>query len=256
MIDGGAFPPIEHAGRADAIRDRFDLAGVDALAVTDLTNVRWLTGFTGSNGTVAVLPDRMVLVTDPRYGSRSVDELAAAGVSADVLVGATRAAQRDLLVGALSGVTRVGAEAASLTYAGWNALAGDLTLVEADGLVEDGRRSKDRGEIARIAAACGYADAALAEVAITWYAWTVESRAWAVALGMLLGGAITHLGDRLFRDPGFARGHVVDFINYNGYFIGNIADIALVGGAIMIVVISLMGIASKPEPVVASGTDG
>lgn len=90
--------------------------------------------------------------------------------------------------------------------------------------------------------------AALAVVAITWYASQVKSRAWAVALGMLLGGAITHLGDRLFRDPGFARGHVVDFINYNGYFIGNIADIALVGGAVMLVIISLMGIASRPEP--------
>ena len=97
--------------------------------------------------------------------------------------------------------------------------------------------------------------AALAVVAITWYAWTVQSRAWAVALGMLLGGAITHLGDRLFREPGFARGHVVDFINYNGYFIGNIADIALVGGAVMIVVISIMGISAKPEPVVASDAD-
>ena len=91
--------------------------------------------------------------------------------------------------------------------------------------------------------------AALAVVAITWYAWTVQSRAWAVALGMLLGGAITHLGDRLFRDPGFARGHVVDFINYAGFFIGNIADIALVGGAAMIIIISLMGITAKPENV-------
>jgi len=97
--------------------------------------------------------------------------------------------------------------------------------------------------------------AALAVVAITWYASQVESRAWGIALGMLLGGAITHLGDRLFRDPGFARGHVVDFINYNGYFIGNIADIALVGGAIMIVIISLMGIASKPEPVETDSAD-
>lgn len=97
--------------------------------------------------------------------------------------------------------------------------------------------------------------AAIAVVAITWYAWTVQSRAWAVALGMLLGGAITHLGDRLFRDPGFARGHVVDFINYNGYFIGNIADIALVGGAIMIVIISIMGIAAKPEPATTSDAD-
>ena len=97
--------------------------------------------------------------------------------------------------------------------------------------------------------------AAIAVVAIIRFAWGVESRAWAFALGLLLGGAITHLGDRLFRDPGFARGHVVDFINYNGYFIGNIADIALVGGAILIVIISLMGIANRPEPVAASDAD-
>jgi signal peptidase II len=97
--------------------------------------------------------------------------------------------------------------------------------------------------------------AAIAVVAIIRYAWRVESRAWAFALGLLLGGAITHLGDRLFREPGFARGHVVDFINYGGYFIGNIADIALVGGAVMIVIISLMGIASRPDPVAASAAD-
>lgn len=91
--------------------------------------------------------------------------------------------------------------------------------------------------------------AAIAVVAIITFAWRVESRAWAFALGLLLGGAVTHLGDRLFRDPGFARGHVVDFINYAGYFIGNIADIALVSAAVMIVIISIMGITSRPEPV-------
>ena len=97
--------------------------------------------------------------------------------------------------------------------------------------------------------------AAIAVVAIVRFAWGIESRAWAFALGLLLGGAITHLGDRLFREPGFARGHVVDFINYGGFFIGNIADIALVGGAIMIVLISIMGIAAKREPVAASDAD-
>jgi len=97
--------------------------------------------------------------------------------------------------------------------------------------------------------------AAIAVVAIIRFAWGIESWAWAFALGLLLGGAITHLGDRLFREPGFARGHVVDFINYGGYFIGNIADIALVGGAVMIVIVSIMGIASKPEPVAARDAD-
>jgi len=84
--------------------------------------------------------------------------------------------------------------------------------------------------------------AAVAVVAIAWYAWRVRSRAWAVALGLLLGGATTHLGDRLFRQPGFGRGHVVDFIDYFGWFVGNIADIALVGGAVMIVILSILGL--------------
>ncbi|HZW40852.1 MAG TPA: signal peptidase II, partial [Agromyces sp.] len=63
-----------------------------------------------------------------------------------------------------------------------------------------------------------------------------------VALGLLLGGALTHLGDRLFRDPGFGRGHVVDFIGYGSLFIGNVADIAIVAGAVMILILTLAGI--------------
>lgn len=68
------------------------------------------------------------------------------------------------------------------------------------------------------------------------------SRGWAVALGLLLGGAVGNLVDRLVRDPGFARGHVVDFIDYAGFFVGNVADIAIVGAAIWIAVLSLLGI--------------
>ncbi|WP_448071713.1 signal peptidase II [Georgenia yuyongxinii] len=64
---------------------------------------------------------------------------------------------------------------------------------------------------------------------------------WAVALGMLLGGSLGNLYDRLFRDPGFAEGHVVDFISYGGYFIGNVADIAIVGAAILIGLLAVRG---------------
>jgi signal peptidase II len=96
--------------------------------------------------------------------------------------------------------------------------------------------------------------AGVAVVGIAWYSWRVRSRAWAVALGLVLGGATTHLGDRLFRQPGFGRGHVVDFIDYAGFFVGNVADIALVGGAVMIVVLSLVGLRAgdkqDDEPVV------
>jgi signal peptidase II len=70
----------------------------------------------------------------------------------------------------------------------------------------------------------------------------IGSRGWAIALGLLLGGAVGNLVDRIFREPGFARGHVVDFIDYAGFFVGNVADIAIVAAAVMIVVLSLLGI--------------
>jgi signal peptidase II len=67
------------------------------------------------------------------------------------------------------------------------------------------------------------------------------SRGWATALGLLLGGSLGNLADRLFREPGFGTGHVVDFINYNGWFVGNVADIAIVGAAVLVAVLALLG---------------
>ncbi|WP_315584909.1 signal peptidase II [Actinomyces viscosus] len=67
------------------------------------------------------------------------------------------------------------------------------------------------------------------------------SRSWAVALGLVLGGAVGNLIDRLLREPGFLRGHVIDFIDYGGYFVGNIADIAIVLAAVGIIILSLGG---------------
>lgn len=80
----------------------------------------------------------------------------------------------------------------------------------------------------------------LAVIFIAVYAWRVRSKGWAIALGLLLGGAATHLGDRLFRDPGFGRGHVVDFIAYADFFIGNVADIAIFFGAVSLVIVTLI----------------
>ncbi|OJX95600.1 MAG: hypothetical protein BGO96_08135 [Micrococcales bacterium 73-15] len=81
----------------------------------------------------------------------------------------------------------------------------------------------------------------------------VASPWWAVALGAILGGAMGNLVDRLARDPGFGIGHVVDFIDY-GVFIGNVADIAIVGAAIGMVLLSLFGSTwdgAAPAPVAA-----
>lgn len=70
----------------------------------------------------------------------------------------------------------------------------------------------------------------------------IGSRGWAVALGLLLGGAVGNLVDRLFRQPGFPQGHVVDFIDYAGWFVGNVADIAVVCGAVLVGALTLRGI--------------
>nr|WP_239078653.1 signal peptidase II [Cellulomonas marina] len=69
----------------------------------------------------------------------------------------------------------------------------------------------------------------------------IGSGAWAVALGLLLGGALGNLGDRLFRPPGFARGHVVDFLAYGDFFVGNVADIAIVAAAVLVVLLAVRG---------------
>lgn len=65
---------------------------------------------------------------------------------------------------------------------------------------------------------------------------------WSACLGALLGGSIGNLLDRLLRSPGFGKGHVVDFIRFPHYPLFNIADIAIVGSAIVMVIMSLRGI--------------
>jgi signal peptidase II len=84
--------------------------------------------------------------------------------------------------------------------------------------------------------------AAAAAIGLGWLVSRVRSPGWAVALGLMLGGATTHLLDRLFRAPGFAVGHVVDFIEYNGMFVGNIADIALAVGGVLVVVLTMCNV--------------
>lgn len=59
-----------------------------------------------------------------------------------------------------------------------------------------------------------------------------SARVPAIIFGFVWGGAVGNLLDRLFRAPGFPEGHVVDMIDYNGYFVGNVADIALVAGVV------------------------
>ncbi|MEU9973230.1 signal peptidase II [Streptomyces sp. NPDC051014] len=65
---------------------------------------------------------------------------------------------------------------------------------------------------------------------------------WAVALGLLLGGALGNLTDRIFRAPGVFEGQVVDFIAPKGFAVFNLADSAIVCGGILIVLLSFRGL--------------
>ncbi|GAA4208466.1 hypothetical protein GCM10023074_52110 [Microbispora amethystogenes] len=76
----------------------------------------------------------------------------------------------------------------------------------------------------------------------------LRSPAWTLVLGALLGGATSHLLDRLLRPPAFAQGHVVDFIDYGGLFVGNVADIALVGGCALLLLLTLRDVPLGAAP--------
>jgi Xaa-Pro aminopeptidase len=155
---------MDVATRLERLRAAFADAGCDALLVTNLTNVRYLTGFTGSAGSLLVRRDDAVLFTDGRYQTQSAEQLGGARVDASIEIGAV-AEQLQALVRAASGIGRVGLEAGHATWAARRnyekALAG-VHLVPTEGVVESLRRVKDDGELARIERACAIADEALA----------------------------------------------------------------------------------------------
>ncbi|MFA5711985.1 signal peptidase II [Mycolicibacterium sp.] len=78
-------------------------------------------------------------------------------------------------------------------------------------------------------------------IGIVWMGRRLVSPWWAVGLGLILGGALGNLVDRFFRSPGPLRGHVVDFLSIGWWPVFNVADPAVVGGAILLVVLSLFG---------------
>lgn len=79
-------------------------------------------------------------------------------------------------------------------------------------------------------------------VVIVRIARKLHSAPWAIALGLLLGGAFGNLTDRIFRSPGVFRGAVVDFIAPSHFAVFNLADSAIVCGGILIVLLSFRGL--------------
>lgn len=143
---------------------RLAAAEVDALLVSDLVNVRYLSGFTGSNAALLVFADDTapVLATDSRYRTQ------AARQAPDLEAVIERACGRHLVQrAAAAGARRIGFESHVVTVDGYDALAGALDghdgteLVRASGTVEHLREVKDAGEVALLRLACEAADAAL-----------------------------------------------------------------------------------------------
>ena len=89
----------------------------------------------------------------------------------------------------------------------------------------------------------------LATLAIIWFAPKLETVGWAVAGGLALGGVVGNLIDRLTRAPGFGQGQVVDFISIPFNFpIFNLADVAIVSVAVIVVIRIMRGTALGKAP--------
>ena len=170
-----ALMPMDVAARMGRLRARFD--GIEALLVTRLVNVRYLTGFTGSAAMLLVTRDGATFVTDGRYRDQSADQLTAAGVTADIVIGLTQADQRAALARAANAVMRLGLESDGVTWAQQRSFSEwfpNAELVATDALVDGVRIVKEPGEVERIRAACAIADDALAELLPTLYAAPTE----------------------------------------------------------------------------------
>lgn len=136
---------MDHHLRRRALGARLDDLGVDALFVTHLVNVRYLTGFTGSNAQALVTADTDVFLTDGRYTEQSRRE------APDVERATYEPTYRDELPGrvAAAGISRLGFEAEELTVADHGKLAAvmeGIELVPVTGAVETLRAVKDDEE--------------------------------------------------------------------------------------------------------------
>ncbi|WP_370619565.1 M24 family metallopeptidase [Mumia sp. Pv 4-285] len=153
--------PAEHRARRERLASILRERGLAAAIVTNLVNVRYLTGFTGSNGAVRVAEDGSAeLVTDGRYRDQAAEEAPDVAVTVD----------RDL-VGALATGTvdaaRVGIETHDLTvddHVRAREAFGAVELVSLDRAVEALRVVKDEAELGALRRACDISVQALDEV--------------------------------------------------------------------------------------------
>ena len=153
--------PANHAARRAALSAKLQTRGVGALLVSNLVNVRYLTGFTGSNAALLVWPDAdrpAAFSTDGRYREQAAEQVPdlSALISRDVLTP---------LLAEARGPDPIGFEASDLTVAAHAKLCErvpTVALQSTTGLVEGLRIVKDEQEVELLRQACAIADGALA----------------------------------------------------------------------------------------------
>src|SRR5918997_2627634 len=156
---------MSYSARRAVLRALLPGAGVDALLVTDLVNVRYLTGFTGSNAALLVHAGGDAasrFSTDGRYRTQAAVEVPDLEPVIDRASALALAKQARAL-----GVERLGFESDSVTVDAHDALAeaaAGVPLLRAPGLVQRLRAVKDAGEVDALRRACAVGDAALADL--------------------------------------------------------------------------------------------
>ena len=151
---------MEVGGRILRLREQLTGEAAASVLISSATNIRYLTGFTGSNGLLLVTAESATVLTDGRYTEQAPQQLEAAGVDAAVEIVTDLFGALEPLLGSAGAL---GFEADSLSFADHQRLsdAVDVSLNPTTGLVAELRAVKDAGEIARIEAAADIADAAL-----------------------------------------------------------------------------------------------
>lgn len=161
--------PLSVAGRDALVRQRLAQTTenkITALLVTDLNNIRWLTGFTGSAGTLIVRPDDMVLIVDGRYGDQSREQTKNSQAQCSVIEGRSATELREGVLRTTKELKMIGFDPSEMTVTAHETMSAqiDSELVKVSAVVPHLRRRKSEPEIQRMELAASATDAALSEV--------------------------------------------------------------------------------------------
>jgi Xaa-Pro aminopeptidase len=154
---------MDFQARRDRLRKTFTKAGIDALLVTDFTNVTYLTGFTGDDSYLLVCRDGETVLSDPRYTTQLGEECP--GVDLHIRPPGKTMLQAVVRVVRAAGIGRLGIEGDSMTVGLRDRIVEKLSKVKmlaTSGLVEQLRLIKDKEEVARLRVAVEQAEKAFA----------------------------------------------------------------------------------------------